>query len=95
MTTKTAIKHLKAALTSLSKTKAKKRKKKVRTNPCDEVNPRIHFPKTKRGRSQEMKTWHILRKGKPPMRFKTTKKAAFAKAASLARKGKLVLDGPK
>lgn len=59
-------------------------------------NPRTHFPKTRRGRPKEMKKWHILRKGKPPIRFNATKKDAHNRAQIYAlRHGHIVLDGPK
>jgi hypothetical protein len=60
------------------------------------INPRTHFPKTKRGRPKEMKKWHILRSGKPPIRFNATKKDAHHRAQIYAlRHGHIVLDGPK
>lgn len=89
-----ALKHLHEATRLLAKTKARKRKK--RANPCSSAaNPRVHFPKTRRGRKEVMRKYTILRKGKPPLRFTATKASAIARATKMAAHGKLVLDGPK
>jgi hypothetical protein len=69
---------------------------KIMDNAFQVKNPRVHFPRTARGRPKEMKKWHILRKGKPPIRFSGTKKDAHQKARGFALRGThVVLDGPK
>ena len=94
------LKHALSCLRQAEKslTSAKKRKTKKRKNPCQakKANPRVHFPKTRRGRPEKTRTWVITRKGKTPLRFRATKKGAFNKSKGLASRGKrLVLDGPK
>jgi len=91
-----ALKHLQAATRSLANVKKRKKASK-RKNPCSaKSNPRVHFPKTRRGRKPVTRSWTITQKGKPPIRFKASKLAAFAKAKKLASKSRrLVLDGPK
>lgn len=85
-------KHLQAALKSLA-LKAKKRK---RANPCKvKANPRVHFPKTRRGRPKEMKSWLMTVAKRPPVRFMATKEDAYEKARAHAKKhNKVILDGP-
>ena len=103
---KRALAHLKVATTTLSKAKKKnpcktnprKRKKKRNTSSSMTVNPRVHFPKTSRGRKQVMHKWRITSAGKPPITFQATKGQAYLKAHNLVSSGKrkkLVLDGPK
>lgn len=93
---KQATAHLQAAIRSL--TSAKKRATKKRKNPCNgcSKNPRVHFPKTKRGRKEKSKTWKLTAERRPPIRFKATKSAAYKRATKYAKSyTRVVLDDGK
>lgn len=72
--------------------------KRRKRNSSSMENPRVHYPKTARGRRPTMARWTITSPGKPPIRFTGTKADAHFKAVKLVSSGKrkkLVLDGPK